>query len=146
MKPILLGLDPGVRSGIALYHPSCGYHLRTVGYSEVVATVRELLEGFPEDMPVKIYMEDPTQNKPVFPRKGLSALSMQKIAQNVGSHKLIAQQTYEALIKEGYEVIKVKPTKFSGTKLNRERIKILTGYEGKSSQHSRDALMTIAGR
>lgn len=145
MKKILIGIDPGVNNGIALLQEGvlslkCLNFWETCNFLETILT-----HAWAEEIPVKCYLEDPTQNKPTFHRN-VNQKGMQKISQNVGSNKRDAVLLKEFLENKGVEVILCKPTKYSNTKMEAEVFKKMTGYTKRTNQHERDAGMLIWGR
>ena len=123
MKGILdIGIDPGVKTGVAVREVQLKVWL-------VLATMTfwgliEVLEELPREYEIrKIVIEDPNANKPVFPKRGVSATEVrkrEKIAQNVGSNKRDAQLLLEWCRNHDLPVIASRPTAKSLTNLSVE--------------------------
>ncbi|CAB4168842.1 hypothetical protein UFOVP581_4 [uncultured Caudovirales phage] len=62
------------------------------------------------------------------------------IGRKVGENHAVGKLLVECLRAIGHEVTEVKPTR---TKLNADKFKALTGYEGRTNQEQRDAAMLI---
>lgn len=139
---VFIGIDPGVSCGFALYKPATGYlWLETFTFWELIQQLTSHV--FNEPRPV-VYIEDPRGNKPVFFR-GLTIKKNNRVAQNVGSNKRDAALIIEWCRDHGFEVVTVTPNSRSLTKLTAEQFNKMTGYEGRSSQHARDAACIVWG-
>lgn len=93
----------------------------------------------------EIFIEDPSQNKPVFikrydPKTVRTAL---KIAQDVGGVKKESEKLAEGLELAGFEVKKIRP---SSAKWTDKHFKQVSQYKGSTSQHARDAARLVIGR
>lgn len=141
----LIGIDPGNNTGICLYDMKSKTVMSTI-------TVRpwDVLEAIDDELKliglgrsnVRIYMEDPRQNRPTFERDS-NLRGMRKIAQNVGSNKRDADWLEAILKRSGFEVQLVKPTT---TKWTPRDLKIFTGLSIKTNEHVRDAIKLVYGR
>lgn len=146
MNKIYIGVDPGVKTGFAILN-GLELTLHTLSFWDAI----KMIESKTNDLyffrflyDLIVVIEDVTQNKPTFNRN-LNYRSNSKVSQNVGQNKRDCQLIIEWCEMNGIEVIKKRPTKNSMTKLNAEVFNKITGYNGKSSQHSRDAAMLIFG-
>lgn len=137
-----IGIDPGKKTGFAVWDSKEGC------FEEVMTTtfweVSEILE---ETVPVyTVVIEDPSLNRPIFLRKLKGETSqgynrrMYKIAKNVGQNIEQAKLLVERAENLGYTVIKVRP---QSSKKDAKSFKQITGYEGRCSQHARDAAMLV---
>lgn len=141
-----LGIDPGTeKSGIALMEG--GEYTRLTAWSlmKLQYFIRRKNEG------LIVSIEDVMQIKPTWERS-IYALSpsqrekqMLKIAQNVG----MVKGTYVQIIKMleyydcTFEIVKPLQGTLKKTKHDSALFKKLTGWEGSSSEHSRDAAMLL---
>ena len=151
-----IGIDPGRKTGFAVWDSSdkklCV--VKTFSFWQVADELEEISSTFlihaPEpcalDVLPTVVIEDPSKNKPTFFRKGMTQREMQKISQNVGANKehgLLMIDRAESL---GFEVIRVRPYSKTQTKLKADTFKKITGYQGRTSEHARDAAMLVFGR
>ena len=151
MNKIIIGIDPGEHTGIAILDQNKKFHLSTKTFWGAI----EILNSYPAGT-LKVYIEDPGQNKPVFDhfkipvefsRKVGDKLNyIGRIAQNIGENKRMAKLLIEYCIVRGIEYYAMKPTRKSGTKLDIRLFQKYTGFYGRCSEHARDAAMLIVGR
>jgi len=154
-KRIYIGIDAGKKTGVAVWDREKFISIQTTDFWGAIDIIREnndlLISGG-----LIVVVEDPSQNKPVFKivsvynltqgnhQSRLSAVA--KVAQGVGSVKRESELIIEYCRRNEITVIPVKPTKRSMTKLDREQFKKITGYEGVTSEHARDAALLVYGR
>jgi len=145
-KIIYVGIDAGVFTGVSVRHNWSGeLILKTLSFWKAFNFINSII--IHSEINIVVVIEDVTQNKPVFSNKlGKNARINLKIAQNVGGVKRETQLWIDYFESKGVEVIRVKPTKKSQTKLDKKIFEKLTGYKGRCSQHARDATMLIIGR
>lgn len=92
---------------------------------------------------VKVIIEDPGLNKPVFLKRGANTQgAMQRVAQNVGMNKAYAKLIIEYCEKYGIPYLAVKPTT---KKWDDDMFRKVTGIKKKVSQHVRDAVKLVWG-
>jgi hypothetical protein len=141
METILIGIDPGINTGVAIWNRAERIIISAYTYSfwETITFLQENINRWR----FTVIIEDVTQNKPTFARKGASPFEMQRISQNVGSNKRDCQLLMEWLALKSIETICVKPTT---EKWNHEYCVKISRYEKRISQHARDAIRLIAGR
>ncbi len=98
--------------------------------------------------PCHVYIEDSTQNKPVFDRTldGVVGARAAKIAQNVGMNKARTALIIEFCAINDIQYTAIRPQKGSMTKLSAGKFKQITGYTGRTSEHGRDAAMLVFER
>ena len=154
MDNLFIGIDAGEHCGFAVWNKTLQhFHLidtytfwqcmdKIWGYYQIyIKNKKELI----------IVIEDVTGNKPTFNRKNkngekLSESIMRKISQNVGSVKrdtiLITQWCEMKQIK----VLKIVPKRNALTKLDAIDFKNRTGWDGRTSEHARDAAMLVFGK
>lgn len=148
MNRRIIGIDPGVNTGLAIYNPeNKKFELHTKSFWLAFHIIKELYEHN-TDYELVIYIEDSTQNRPVFEERitGKNIGTALKIAQYVGSNKRDCQLWFEFCEYANIEYYRIRPSGKSGTKIPKKNFEKITGYTGRSSQHSRDAAMMVVGR
>jgi len=133
---MIVGVDPGLKTGVAVYSEAREEitFLKTLDWWDAIDYLTLVLKDAS-----LILVEDPSQNKPVFNR-ALGAGPMGRISQNVGSNKTMASLMIEALIRHEIPVKAVRPSK---EKWNNDTFQEHFSYDGRSSQHARDAARLI---
>jgi len=146
---LYIGIDAGVSTGLCLYNPLNKQiiNIETTTFWGVIELIETLLLCRNRNM-IKVFVEDPSQNKPVFGRKvfGQNAKKIQKIAQNVGQNKREATLIMEYCERNKIPFQGIKPTKNTHTKLDKDKFQRITGYDKRTSEHGRDACMLVYGR
>ena len=144
-----IGIDAGQHTGVAVWDGKQFLSIVTTDFWGAVSVIEQNPEA-------TIYIEDPSQNRPVFGLLGLysktvgshvqklSALA--KVAQNVGGVKRESELLIEYCKQKKIKFVAVKPTKNSMTKLTAEKFRQITGYTARTSEHGRDAAMMIYDR
>ena len=127
-----IGIDPGKATGIAIYRDAALCELRTVAPAEIEALIVE-------HAPALVVFEDSRMQSPVFSR-GTSPRAMLKIARNVGEIDQLCRQIEDMCKRLGIKCIGVSPHR-KGRKLNAKEFAAVTGWNGRSNQHERDAAM-----
>lgn len=127
---IVIGIDPGTKTGIAVYHDGTLAELLTVSPDGIVDTMTR----YAPDM---VVMEDSRLQSAVFSRKA-SQRAMLKIARNVGEVDQICRRIEAYCEGAGVELVQISPLA-KGAKLDARRFSAMTGWEGRSNQHERDA-------
>lgn len=149
-KIIFIGIDPGTHTGIAFYNSwNKTLTLKTCSFWEAINEIETLLYAdLSDDIKIIAYIEDNTQNRPVFKKRldGKNLAMSLKIAQNVGSNKRDCQLWFGFFERMEIEYHKIRPTKRSLTKISKIYFEKITGYKSRSSEHSRDAGMLVFGR
>ena len=140
---VLIGIDPGKYTGLAVIING-KLDLWTIDFWTTIEQLHQHHNIYGDDL--RVYIEDPNPNKPVFFRKGTKSKVMHNIAQKVGSNKREASLLIEYCRLNGIKVFPQVPKKGSMTKLKADYFKRLTGCKGRSSEHARDAAMLIFGR
>lgn len=141
-----IGIDPGVNNGFAIYSKNTRslLMLKTFSFWELMDFIRT--QNVCNTDKVCFIVEDPQQNSSLYDKRNDKQGAVRdKVAQNIGSNKRTAQLIFEKLEMIGANYIARKPTKRSGTKMNEQAFKNLTKWDGKSSEHSRDAAMLVYG-
>ena len=136
---ILIGIDPGVNTGFAVSKNgvlidvfSCKIH----GALKLVdAYIMDNLDSTPI-----IYVEDARK------RKYFGKNSNEKL-QGAGSVKRDCKIWEDFLIGHGVKFFLVDPKDQKGaTKKTADEFKVLTGWQGRTNEHARDAALLIFGR
>jgi len=134
-----IGIDPGVKTGFAVYSIDLGQLLEveTVDFWTAVDKVM----FYPPSYLTRVVIEVP-DTKHVWQGGAKNAKTLQRQAVNVGGVIREAQLLAEGLEREGYPVVRVPPRgKVDPTKFAR-----YTGWKDRCSQHARDAAMLCYGR
>ncbi len=138
-----IGLDPGQQTGFAVWDAVEGRFavLKTSTFWEAIA----LVERYPA-AGVVVVIEDPAKNRTTFnhgtPRTLKAARRREKISRDVGQNQREARLLATGLERNGYRVQRVRPR---SSKTGEAHFKRLTRYQGRTSQHSRDAAMLVFG-
>lgn len=139
---VILGIDTA--RGWAICKHDGSYRLileagTVAGLPEMLRRIKELHKEYNGKIDI-VRIEKPTSRK-VFQRgNAQSRFAMQKIAVNVGENMAKADAIYEFCIALGMTAERRPPIK-GMTKLSASRVWQLTGYEGRTSEHARDAIM-----
>lgn len=146
MTKLIIGIDPGANTGLGVWSPHAKkfLFLKKLPFWSAIDKVTDLNEEYVID----VVIEDPTQNKPVFPNKLKdvdSVLQAMRMAQNIGSNKRDAQLWFDFFDYMKIPYRKRRPTRKSHTKLTAEAFNKITGWSGPSNEHSRDAGMLVYG-
>lgn len=139
---IYIGIDPGVKTGIAIWVKQDNplLNLFTCSHIEGVLLIYELINDFLNkknyDLEnIHLIIEDANQ-------KG----SWGKSAMSIGKLKQKSMDWIELGEILRVNVVKVDPKSRRNTKMKKEYFKQLTGYEGQTSEHARDAAMLVFGK
>lgn len=148
----IIGIDPGENTGFALYNNKCKSFdiVKTMTFWETIGKIKYYAEicnewNFRESTYYKsllVLIEDPGINKPIFYSKygNKKFREYTRISQNVGMNKEQAKLLIEYCKRNNIPYEAIKP---DTKKMTSKEIKHFTGYEGKTSQHSRDAIKLI---
>lgn len=134
---ILIGIDCGVNTGFSRSFDGVLTEVKTYTIIEAMADLLFYVKNGCEPVGVKIYIEDA--------RKRKWFTGGREKAQGVGSVKRDCQIWQEFCEHYGFEYELVAP-KNNRTKLNAAQFKQLTGWQGRTNEHGRDAAMLIFGR
>ena len=128
---IIIGIDPGVSTGVAVYRAGQLAHLQTIEPHEIDSYITEV-------QPARVVFEDSRlQSKVWTPVKGAAAL---KVARNVGEIDAWCRLIAAVCARLGIAAHGISP-KSKGTKLTHEQFAVVTGWAGRSNQHERDAAL-----
>lgn len=150
MKNIYIGIDPD--KGWAEWDADAQKFIAvdTVNFWEIESRLQKISELAEEEYQIKIFIEAPQHNAPVFlkPNRPNAMREFIRIAQNVGENKgkakLLVQRCQKLFGR--HNVIEMTPNKKSATKWTDERFKAQTGWQPRTSEHGRDAAMLVFGR
>jgi hypothetical protein len=134
---VKLGIDPGTHTGMALAVDGKLTQLYTSDFWECYDWVRDTYR--PGE--IEIHIED-TNDLPVIDR-GTGKRSHGKIGKNVGSVCREASLLISGFRRLGFDVV-VRDNKTT-PKLRGEPFRRLTGWNGQTNQHQRDAAMLVFG-
>lgn len=148
VKPELyIGIDPGIKNtGIALWHPKTKLlQLHLKDFWGTIELLFDKINHFSDTTKVTVIMEAPQFNSPTFNRDIEKQRVQDTISQHVGENKAVAK--LYAIWIEAYDVelILKKPDGNSLTKLSHEQFVKITGYQGKTNSHNRDAACLLLG-
>lgn len=133
---LIVGIDPGVNTGLALYAPLLKQYeaVKTLGAIEAMLTVQRLaIEGR-----IKLVVIEDARLRKWFGTKGREAL------QGAGSIKRECAIWIDWLNHNAIPHRVVSP-QGKGAKVNAERFAKLTGWTQRTSEHARDAAMLVFG-
>jgi len=135
-RRLAIGIDPGQKTGIAVYDRAekqlC--HAETVGGAyAAIESVRKLAGINTSDIIVESTLKLPTFGEHD------NDDAADRMARNVGMVQAQTKEIIEVLTRLGYNVKTVLPRR--GKKITPELFEQVTGWEGRTSQHARDAAM-----
>lgn len=140
-RTLYIGIDPGTHTGVAIWDKA-SRRLEVVDTMtitramELVTANVELCKAFGGE--VVVYIEDARK------RTWFGSANREKL-QGAGSVKRDCS-IWETFCEElGVECRKIAP-KHNTTKLTAPQFKVLTGWQGRTSDHARDAAMLVFGR
>lgn len=145
-----IAIDPGVSTGMAVWDS----YLKQIvdiwttdfwGCIDYIEDFREKHNMFD----IKVVIENPNGNKPVFFKKGVNSQAMaRKVGQDVGSNKREASLLIEYFERKhiAYTAIVPKKKSTGSGKITQEYFKKLSGWTKRTNQHERDAAMMILGK
>lgn len=133
---ILIGIDPGVHTGVAAIDKE---GLQVVSAMSAVEAEQFVhMRAAQAGGQIAVFFED-ARLRNWFGSKGREAL------QGAGSIKRDCQRWEEWLIHHRISFSKIAPRN-NCTKLTAEQFKKITGWQGRTNEHGRDAAMLIFGR
>lgn len=129
---IIIGIDPGVKTGYAIIENGRLYDL---GSRSAVAVENDILR-YHEQKPVKLVIEDARKR---------TWFKQRNNAQGAGSIKRDCQRWQEFAEFHGIQYELTHP-KHNMTKTKAAQFKRITGWTGRTNEHGRDAAMLVWGR
>lgn len=163
MKKYLLGIDPGRNTGVAVYDVKDKrlVKLDTLTFWETI----HILQNFPDflipkddmigfvfeasEIKFEVVMEDPNQNSFMYQQnvRKLSPQAAMTVAQSVGRNKEQAYLLMEFMDQKRITYKTVRPVnrERGGGKWKPDYFQKITGWQGKSNEHNRDAARLVWG-
>ena len=133
-----IGIDTGVNTGVAVWQDG---ELLAVESMTITQAMRFIQDFDNKRGIVKLYIEDA--------RKWIGfhgkTKATQARLQGAGSVKRDAKIWEDWCKENGYEVVFVKPMG-KGLKKSADEFKRITGWQGRTNEHARDAAMIVYGR
>ena len=133
-----IGIDTGVKTGVAVWQDG---ELLAVESMTITQAMRFIQDFDNKRGIVKLYIEDA--------RKWIGfhgkTKATQARLQGAGSVKRDAKIWEDWCKENGYEVVFVKPMG-KGLKKSADEFKRITGWQGRTNEHARDAAMIVYGR
>jgi hypothetical protein len=130
---MILGIDPGVKTGVASYTGGRLVGLETIGPADYVSLLSDR-------QPSLVVIEDSRLTSFVFTGARQSHRPSLKIARNIGMVDGFCHLLFALCESQGIDVIGVSP-EGKGRKLKAPMFCQMTGHTGTSNQHERDAAM-----
>ena len=135
MTAAKIGIDPGVKTGIAVYSDN---KLQMVESCTAIKAETFILKARSE-CDIELYVEDARLRTWIPENKG------REVLQGVGSVKRDSQRWEEFCGHYKIKLNLVHP-KNNKTKMKARDFKIVTGWDKKTNEHGRDAAMLVYGR
>lgn len=129
---MIIGIDPGKDSGLVTLVNGEIFSIKTISPEEVLKEI----DKFKLNGGMMVIFED-SRKQPIFSR-GTNARAAGRIARSVGMIDGQCRDIEAACRRLGVKCIGISP-KGKGRKLNAEQFKKMTGWEGRTNQHERDA-------
>lgn len=139
---IHIGIDTGRHTGFAVWDGSRFLELDTKTISSALLEVRRYAANFGREN-ITVYIEDARLRKWIPREKSLSEFKGR--AQGAGSVKRDATIWEDYCAEDEIRLVKVPP-KNNTTKLSAKVFTRITGYQGRTSEHARDAAMLVFQR
>lgn len=136
---VTVGIDPGKKTGLAVMVDGQFRQIETMLIHNAMARVKDLFVEVNKKATFKVYFEDARK------RGGNSIADRHKL-QGVGGVKRDCTIWEDYLTDLGVDYGYVIPTPGGYTKIDAKTFERLTGWQGKTSNHGRDAAMMILGR
>lgn len=132
-----IGIDTGVNTGLAVWQDN---ELKAVESMTITQAMSKIKACCPPQM-TKLYIEDARK---WIGFNGKTAATQARL-QGAGSVKRDAKIWEDWCIENGYEYVLVKPMG-KGLKKSAVEFKRITGWQGRTNEHSRDAAMIVFKR
>ena len=145
---ILIGIDTGVHTGFAVaFDHGAGGELQRVESLSITQAMQCVLE-YEDEYDLKditLYIEDARLRTWFGAMDARQAKSGAGVREGVGSVKRDAQIWEDWCKENGYEYLLLSPAA-KGAKVDAVKFEKITGWQGRTSQHARDAAMLVYGR
>ena len=143
MSNVSIGLDPGTHTGLAVWDGDRFTIIETLPIHAALLRVKELFDRYSfNGNGVTVYFEDARQ-RTWFPK--MTAAKDRARLQGAGSVKRDSTIWEDALKDWGIPFVAVAP-KNNMTKMTAQYFARLTGWQGRTSEHGRDAAMLVFQR
>lgn len=129
---IVIGIDPGINTGVAVFIDGRLTRLETIHPAEVAAYIQAA-------QPSRVVFEDSRLQSHVWTNSHSRAAAA-KLARNVGEVDAWCRLIAHACGKLGIPAHGVSP-KGKGAKMDADSFRELTGWQGRTNAHERDAAM-----
>ena len=129
---VILGIDPGANTGLAIYRDGSLVALRTIAPVELEAEIVAL-------WPIRIIFEDSRLQSHTW-TKAASRAAAAKMARSVGQVDAWCSLIVAICAKHGIPAHGISPLG-KGGKLNAEAFEKATGWTASGNEHNRDAAM-----
>lgn len=129
---LILGMDPGANTGVARYENGKLVALRTIAPQDIAAVLEEI-------RPARVVFEDSRLQTHTW-TKAASRAAAAKMARNVGQVDAWCVLITAICERLGIACHGISPAA-KGAKVDAARFAALTGWEGSSNEHTRDAAM-----
>lgn len=129
---LILGIDPGVHTGVATYVDGQLTDLETVGPHQIERLIRGRT-------PARVVFEDSRLQSRTWTAVGSRGVAL-TMARKVGQVDAWCNLITEICAELGIPAHGISPAG-KGAKLNAEQFAVATGWTGKSNEHARDAAM-----
>lgn len=129
---IVVGIDPGTYTGVAVIRAGTLVELRTIHPLDLQEQLTEL-------RPARVVFEDSRLTSHLFTSNPRAAVA-KNMARKVGQVDMVCGLIVEACGRLGIPAHGISP-KGKGAKLNAAQFKDATGWDGSSNEHNRDAAM-----
>ncbi|MFW9595406.1 MAG: hypothetical protein ACMV1D_07890 [Macromonas sp.] len=127
---LILGIDPGLRTGVAHFEDGKLTHLETVHPADIPNVLLQ-------HQPARVMFEDSRLQSHVWGR-GTGVAAAAKVARNVGEVDAWCRLIEHTCSKLGIKAHGVSP-QGKGAKLDAVQFERLTGWANRNNQHERDA-------
>jgi len=139
---LIVGIDPGVRTGLAVWDTVSRSFL-DIRCSGIIDAMRYIMELNEKRGIFLVVFEDARQRKWIPREKDLSQFRGR--AMGAGSVKRDCSIWEEFCEAYGFDYVKTAP-KNGTTKLSDTMFRGITGYDARTNNHGRDAAMLVFGR
>jgi hypothetical protein len=129
----ILAIDPGANTGCAHFENGTLKDIFTTTPYQIFQYVQDKIYN-------RVILEDSTLISHVYTAPSVKGAAKLKIARNIGEVDGYCKMIVQACAEAGIPCLQISP-KGKGAKLNATEFKQITGWEGKSNQHERDAAM-----
>lgn len=132
----VVAIDPGKTTGVAIYSFTTK-KIVTVHTVDFWIAYEQTME-IPPSMQFIIVESSKTKKKIWQGDAGTKRNAMGEIGRRIGENNAQSELLAEGFRRKGYYVMTVAPKR---TKLKQEAVQLATGFEGRTNEHNRDAIM-----